>query len=139
VTNSTVTTEIHQALDIHRDIATQIALDLKARNCRSQFRHFWLCEILHFNRRIDARRRTDLFRTRVANAVNRRQCDDDMLVQRYVYACYTCHSISSFRALPRFRRPYRLTLALLMPRVGADHPHNALAANDFAISADLFN
>jgi hypothetical protein len=32
-----------------------------------------------------------------------------------------------------------LTLALLVPCVSADHPDNTVAANDFAVSADLFD
>jgi hypothetical protein len=31
------------------------------------------------------------------------------------------------------------TLALFMPRVGADHPHHALAPHDLALAADLFD
>jgi hypothetical protein len=37
------------------------------------------------------------------------------------------------------RVPYRLTLALLVSRIGANHPHNAFATNNFAVSANLFN
>jgi len=37
------------------------------------------------------------------------------------------------------RRPFPLTLALLVPCVGADHSHDTFAANDFAISADFLN
>jgi len=37
------------------------------------------------------------------------------------------------------RRPFPLTLALLVPCVGADHSHDTFAANDFAISADFPN
>jgi len=32
-----------------------------------------------------------------------------------------------------------LTLALLVPRVGTDHPYNTFATNDFAISANFLN
>jgi len=139
MTNAAVTTEVHQALDIHRDISAQIAFNLKIRNRRSQLCYFRLREILNFNRRIDTRCGTDLFRTRITDAVNRRQRDNDVLIQRYVYACYTCHTISSIRALPLFRRPCRLTLALLVPRVSANHPYDAVATNDLAISADFLN
>jgi len=137
VTNTAVTTEVHQALDIHRDVAAKITLNLKVRDCGAQLRNFRLSEIFDFGCRINACRSATLSRARSADTVNRRQCDHDVLVQRYVYACYTCHSISSIRALPLFRRPLRLTLALLVPRVGADHPHNSVATNDFAVSADF--
>jgi hypothetical protein len=86
MTNPAVTAEVHQALDIHRDIATQIALNLKIRNRRSQLRNFWLGEIFDFRRRIDASRFATLFCTRVADTVDRRQCDHDVLIQRYVYS-----------------------------------------------------
>jgi hypothetical protein len=137
VANTAVTTEVHQPLDIHRDIATQITLNLKVRNRSAELRNFGLGEIFNFSRRIDARRSTTLSRERVADTVDRRKSNHDVLVQRYIYACYTCHFISSYWTLPRLRRPFRLTLALLVPRVGADHPHNSFATNDFAVSADF--
>jgi hypothetical protein len=30
-----------------------------------------------------------------------------------------------------------LALTLLVSRIGADHPHNTVATNDFAVSADF--
>jgi hypothetical protein len=139
MTDTTVTTEVHQTFDIHRDIATKIALNLKTCNRGTKLRNFWLSEIFHWRRRIDFRRRADLLRARVTNTVDRRQCNHDVLIQRYIYACYTCHSNSSFRAKPCFRSPFRLSLALFVPRVSADHSHDTFATNDLAVSADFFN
>ncbi len=91
MTNTTVTTEVHQSLDIHRDVAAKITLNLEVRDRGAELRNFRLSEIFNFGCRIDARRSATLFRARGTDTVNRRQCDHDVLVQRYIYACYTCH------------------------------------------------
>jgi hypothetical protein len=46
-----------------------------------------------------------------------------VLVQRNVDACYSSHCIL----------PLELTLTLLMTRVGANHAHHTIAANDLAV------
>jgi hypothetical protein len=54
-----------------------------------------------------------------------------MLLRRNIDASDTCH----FRPL----KLLQLTLALLMARVGTDHTHNTLAADDFAVAANLLD
>ena len=95
VTDAPVATEIHQTLDVHRDFATQVALDFELVDRRTQLRDFRLGQVLDRRSRINAGSLADLLRARVTDTVDRRQRDYDVLVQRYVYACYTCHSISS--------------------------------------------
>ena len=52
MTNAAVTTEIHQALDIHRCFSTKITLDLKTRNSVTDFCHLRFRKVfnLHFGR-----------------------------------------------------------------------------------------
>jgi hypothetical protein len=139
VTNAAVATKIHQTFDVHRDFATQITLDLKICYRRSKFCNLGFGKVLCRRRRINSGCGANLLRPRITNTVDRRQRNYDVLVKRYVYACYTCHSISSFWALLRFWRPSQLTLALLVPRVGTNHPHNTVATNDLAVPADFLN
>ena len=57
--NSTVTAEVHQALDVHRDFAAQITLDGVAGNLVAHLVEFLLGEVLHGNIRTDSRIRAD--------------------------------------------------------------------------------
>jgi hypothetical protein len=91
MTDATVATEVHQTLDIHRNFAAQIAFNFELIDGCTKLRHFGLSQILDRGRRIDAGRHANLLRARIANSVDRRQRDNDVLVQRYVYACYACH------------------------------------------------
>jgi hypothetical protein len=55
-----------------------------------------------------------------------RECDLDALVTREVDACDTCHD-------------FLLTLTLLVTRVAADDPDDALALDDLALGTDGFD
>jgi hypothetical protein len=122
VADATVATEVHQTLDIHGNLSPQVAFDDEFCDCRPELGDFRLRQVLYRRRRRYACRAAYLLRTRITNTVNRRQRNHDMLVQRYVYACYTCHL------------SVLLSLALFMPRVSANHAHNTIAANDLAVS-----
>ena len=91
MTDTAVAAKIHQPFDIHRDFTAQITLNLEVRDRGTQLGNFGLREILGRRCRINAGRRTNLLRASIANTVDRRECDHDVLVQRYVDACYTCH------------------------------------------------
>jgi hypothetical protein len=133
MTNTAIGTKVHKTLDIHRGFAAQIALYSKYCNCRSELRDLGFRQVFDRRCRGDVRRRADLLRARATNTEDRRECDHDMLVQRYVYSCYACHLTFPYQITRE------LTLALLMPCIGADHPHYTVAANDLAVSANLFN
>jgi hypothetical protein len=128
MTDATVATEVHQALDIHRNLAAQVALDFELIHRRTELGDLGFGEVLDRRRRIDTSRSANLLRARVADTVDRRQCDHDVLVQRDVYASYTCHLIF-----------LNLALALLVPGVFADHAYNTIATNDLAVSANFLN
>jgi hypothetical protein len=86
VTDAAVATEVHQTLDVHRDLAAQVTLDLKIRDRGTKLRDFRFSQIFHGYRRINAGRRANLLGARITDSVDRRQCDHDVLVQRYIYA-----------------------------------------------------
>jgi hypothetical protein len=73
MTDSTVRTEVHQAFDIHRDLAAKIALDLEIRNSGPEIRNFRLSKIFYLSIRRNTGRCADLLRARMTNTENRRQ------------------------------------------------------------------
>jgi hypothetical protein len=124
-----VATEVHEPLDVHRRLASQVALDSEGSDSTAQLRDLRLRQILHLGVGGDTGSLTDLPGARPANTVDRRQRDHDVLVNWDVYACYTCH----------VSVPFELTLALLVTSVGTDHPNNAVTADDLAVSAHLLD
>ena len=112
--NAAIRPEVHQALDVHRRLAAQIAFDRQVGDGAADFCHFRLGEILDHGFRGDAGRLADLLRASTADAVDRPQRDYDVFVQRDVDACYTCHLIDPCSFNPdaacdgrRYRSPAR--------------------------------
>ena len=130
VANTAITAKIHQAFDVHRDFAAEVALDNQICDNRSQTGNFGFRQILHRRIRLNVGRSTDLPRSRGANAIDRRQPNHDVLVQRNVYACYSSHFVPF---------PVILALTLLMTFVSTNHPHNTVAPNDLAVSTHFSN
>jgi len=89
--DTSVATQIHQALDVHRNIATQIAFHFVLGNCGSKVCNFRLGQILDRCLRCNSSLAANLLSAGSSNTVDRRQCNHDVFVQRYVYSCYTCH------------------------------------------------
>ena len=83
----------------------------------------------------DAAAVADLLRGGAADAVDGGQADLGVLLRRDVDASNTCHGVL---CLLRGAQPGS-ALALLVARVGADHAHHALAADDLAIAAHLLD
>src|SRR6185503_6899619 len=92
VPNTSVTAEIHEALDVHRDLAAQIALDGELRDDVAQARDLRLRQILDLRGRVDGGRLADHQRSVAADAEDVRERNAHVLVGRNVDACYTCHS-----------------------------------------------
>src|SRR5689334_8229001 len=114
--------QVHQALDVHRHFAAQVTLDQPLGDLRTQRGHFGFGQILHLGGGAHARELAALLRARAANAVDVGQADPHVLVHRDVDTGYACHG----SALP-----------LLVARLGTDDVHDALAAHDLAVLADL--
>jgi hypothetical protein len=129
VSNTTVATEIHQSLDVHRRLAAKITLNHEICDCCTQVRDLRFSEIFHFRIGRNASRFANLRSACTSDTIDRGQRNHDVLVNRYVYACYSSH----FNYLCLLSR--QLTLTLLMTFVGADHAHNSAATDDLAVSA----
>ena len=91
MTNAPVASEVHQSLDVHRRLAAQVALYDELCYRVTDTRDFGFRQVLNLGLRRNARRFADLPGTRVADAIDRRQRDDDVLVYRNIYACYSSH------------------------------------------------
>jgi hypothetical protein len=98
--DTAIAAQVHQPLDVHRSFAAEVALDRETRNGGPELRHFRLRQVLDRGLWCNARCLANLFRARIADSENRRQRDNDMLVQRNIYACYTCHCKYSFFVNP---------------------------------------
>jgi len=124
VPHAAVAADLHQALDVLADLLAEIALhpplvlddladplglDLGEVADLGDVGHLGLGQ--------------DVARARTADAVDVGETDPDLLVLRQVDSCDACHSDS-------------LSLTLLVFRVLADHPHDALATDDLALRAD---
>jgi hypothetical protein len=125
--NTSVATEIHEPLDVHSNFTAQVALDGELRDDLAQARDLGLRQVFDLRARRDAGRLAGHERLIAADAEDMRQRDSNVLVGRNVDARYTCHS-----CLP-------LALALLVPRVFANHAHHTAAAHDLALPTNLAN
>src|SRR6185312_5349489 len=125
VAQTTVAAEIHQALDVHRDFAAQVAFDLDAERLEdvADGAHVVLVEIVAALVGRDLGLLEHSRRRSLANAVDVRERDLDALVARKVDAGDASH----------------LTLPLLMLGVLADDAHHTLAAHHLALRTDLFD
>lgn len=92
--DTTVATEVHQALDAHRDFPAQITLDRELADFLPQTIHVCLGKVLDLRRATDTSRIANLLRTRSTNAVDRSQRDLGMLMIRNVYASDTGHVLT---------------------------------------------
>jgi hypothetical protein len=128
---TTVATDVHQTLDVHRRLATQITLDRELRDVIPDFFQVRIGQIFDFLGISNATGFADFASAGATDTKNGGQANFGMLLRRNVDASDTCH----FRPL----KLLLLTLALLVARVGTDHTHNTLAADDFTVAANLFD
>ena len=77
-----ITTEIHQPLDIHGNLPAQIALDLIFGDFRSKFFGFLIRQFPHFPAAFDIRLIADRIGSLDADAINRRQSNTNVLLNR---------------------------------------------------------
>jgi hypothetical protein len=125
VTHPAVTTEIHETLDVHRNLSPQIALYGHFCNHIAQLRDLGLGEVLDLDCGVNAGYLAGNFGPAPANPIDMRKRDDHVLIYGNIYTGNTCHG--------------RLPLSLFVPPVDADHPHNTVASDDLAVTADSLN
>src|SRR5690349_9250524 len=127
MTESAIRADFDQPLDVHRDVLAEIALDAAfALDDLADAVDLVFVEVLHLFFAVDIGSGDDPGRARMPDAVDVGQRDPGVLVARKIHACNTCHKPS-------------LSLTLLVLGILADHPHHALAANDLALVANLFD
>jgi hypothetical protein len=129
---SPVAPDVHQALDVHRDFATQIPLDphLFVDDFANPV-DLVICEVPHARVRIDIRAIEQFLAGMEPDSKDIRQCRLDSLIARKIDTCNSRHVASPLGP----RECGRLTLSLLVSWIDANHPNDAFASNDFALLA----
>src|SRR6056297_313333 len=101
VAQAPVTSQVHQALDVHADFTSKIAFDAYSGNGIAQLFLVGLGKVANPSVRRNRALFADLQRTSAADAVYLGQRDPDMLVGLQINACNTSH----FYSPCAFRRP----------------------------------
>src|SRR5581483_297941 len=98
VPDAAVATEVHQPLDVHGDLAPQVALDGELRDLRANGVDLVLGEVLDPGVRVDARGLAGGVCARPSHAIDVREPDPHVLVHRDVDAGYACHCLFTVAA-----------------------------------------
>jgi hypothetical protein len=145
VTDATIRTDIHQTLDIHRDLAAKVTLNANLFvNQITQSVGLVVRQIANTGVRADLRPLEQLLAGVKSDAIDVGQCYLNTLLARQVDTRNSGHVFTSIHAI-RYqtqRRWYsgsavQLTLSLLMPGVRANNANDTLPANDAAALASL--
>src|SRR5712672_1873607 len=138
--NAAIRLNSNQPADIHLDLFAEIAyhpaflLDGLANVI-----DFLFGQVANFLGVIHTGFRRQLFRALPPDAVDGSQANPQPLLNRKINACYTCHATCLLIFLSQLAsRNSRLSLALLVLRIGANHTHHASAMNHLALVANLF-
>src|SRR5512147_884349 len=100
VAYASITTEVHQSLDAHRDFAAQIPFDGDLADFASDRVEVCFGQVLNLRARIHAGRFADALRRRAADAVDIGQRNDRVFVVWDVDTGDSRHSISSVKPCP---------------------------------------
>jgi len=91
MTKSTIAPNVHQTLDVHGGLTTEVTLNGELRDFVADFFQVPIGEVLDFFGVIDATRNANFARASATNAKNSRQTHFRVLVGRNVDASDTCH------------------------------------------------
>src|SRR5712672_1592261 len=140
VANAAIRLNFNQPADIHLDLFAEIAyhpaflLDGLANVV-----DFLFGQVANLFGVIHAGFRRQLFRALPPDAVDGSQANPQPLLNRKINACYTCHATCLLIFFSKLAsRNSRLSLALLVLRIGANHAHHAAPVNHLALVANLF-
>src|SRR5574343_1047195 len=89
-----VAAQVHQTLDVHRGLATQVTLDRELAHFFPDLLQVAVGQVLDLLVEGDANRRADLLRGRAADAEDVGQADLRVLLRRNVDTSNTCHGVS---------------------------------------------
>ncbi len=124
MTQPAVTTEIHESLDVHVDLATKVTLDLEVLvDALADSLHVRVVEVLCALALRNLCNLADLLRVMRADPVDVLQRNHRVFPTRKVDACDTSHVL--------------LSLPLLVAGVVTQDAHDALAAHDLALLTNL--
>src|SRR5215217_2809289 len=125
-----VRADLDLTLDVLRDLAPQVALDLvRAVDVLADPADLFLGQLANLRDAIDPRAGDDLVRPRGPDPIDVAEGDVHPLIAGKVEACDSSHSL---------RSPC-LALPLLVPRVGADDPDLPAPTDDLALVAHLLH
>jgi hypothetical protein len=131
MTEAAVATDVHQALDVHRGLAAQIALDGVQPDLVADLLEIGVGQIFDFLAVGNATGLANFASAAATNAEDSRQADFGMLMRRNIDTSDTSHSVLYLL--------FKSTLALLVARIGANHPHDTLATDDLAVAANFLD
>lgn len=135
---SAVGAQIHEPLDVRGNISSQISLNLElALEDFPNAQDFGLGKLMRSRFGVDACPGNDVLGRPAADPVDGCQRDSDTLIFRQIDSCNSCHSIPPGEAPGE--EPLLSALALFVPRVLADNPHNSLAPDDPALVANALH
>src|SRR6185503_17075194 len=141
---STIAPDIHQPFDVHLNAFAEVAFNfaLRFEDCPNAAQ-LVIVQILDASVDVDCGFSKNRACARTTDTVNVSQPNLGPFVRWKIDACYTCHfftcsplnrvSANASKQQSQFRIQKRLSLALFMLRVDTNHPHHALAVNDFAL------
>ena len=124
-------------LDIHGDVAAQIALDFVSLiEDLTDFDHVLVGQIIALQVKGDSGLLKDSSRGTPADPINVGERDFHAFASREIDSCDACHIFLSSSLCLKFE--LSLSLSLLVLRVDTQHSHDSLALDDFAFVANFF-
>ena len=107
--DTSITSQVHQPLDIHRYFPSQVPFRKTPTNFRPYNIQFRLSQVSYNNIRLYPCSFTYFHCPSPTDAINMHQCNPQMFPVRYVNSRYACHIIMPFPQLPSivFRRVCR--------------------------------
>jgi hypothetical protein len=94
MTQTTITPQIHQAFNTHRDFAAQITLDDKLAYFVAQPFNVAITQVFNFSRRIYASSSANQARPSTANAIDSSQRNLGVLMVRDIYPSNAGHAVT---------------------------------------------
>jgi hypothetical protein len=128
---STVATNVHQTLDVHGCFASQVTFNGELGDLIANFFQIPVGQVLDLLGISDATSFADFASAGATDSKDGCEANFRMLLRRNIDASDTCH----FRPL----KLLQLTLTLLVTRICTDHTHNALAPDNFAVTANFLD
>jgi hypothetical protein len=126
-----IAANVHQSLDVHSRLTTQITLDCKLCDLVANFLQITIGQVFDLLGISNATCLTNFASASATDTKNSCQANLGMLLRRNIDASDTCH----FRPL----KLLQLTLTLLVAWICTDHAHNAFSSDDFAVTANFLD